>query len=96
MKVLIIGTHRSGTSNLMMALSEVFNLKHIPEPWNLKLNESLERNSENFTYPDILNRYGIVKSLVDHYPPSFDSCFDFDVSKDMLRYESNRKELKIF
>lgn len=77
MKVLIIGTHRSGTSNLMIALSEVFNLKHIPEPWNLKLNESLERNSENFTYPDILNRYGIVKSLVDHYPPSFDSCFDF-------------------
>ena len=46
MKILIIGTHRSGTSNLMMALSEVFEFKYIPEPWNQKLNESLDKAIE--------------------------------------------------
>ena len=77
MKILIIGTHRSGTSNLMMALSEVYNLKHIPEPWNIELNESLNRTTEYFTYPDILNRYGVIKSLVEHYPSTFNSASDF-------------------
>lgn len=77
MKILIIGTHRSGTSNLMMALSQVYNLKHIPEPWNLELNESLNRNIEYSSYPDILNRYGVVKSLVQHYPSKFNSASDF-------------------
>lgn len=77
MKILIIGTHRSGTSNLMMALSEVYNLKHIPEPWNIELNEYLNRTTEYFTYPDILNRYGVIKSLVEHYPSTFNSSSDF-------------------
>ena len=77
MKILIIGTHRSGTSNLMMALAQIYNLKHIPEPWNRELNESSNRNTEYFNYPDILNRYGVVKSLVQHYPSIFNSASDF-------------------
>ena len=77
MKILIIGTHRSGTSNLMMALAQIYNLKHIPEPWNRELNESSNRNTEYLNYPDILNRYGVVKSLVQHYPSIFNSASDF-------------------
>ena len=77
MKILIIGTHRSGSSNLMMALAKIYDLKYIPEPWNKQLNKSTNRTQNNFDYPNIVDNYGVVKSLALQYPDSFNSACDF-------------------
>lgn len=61
--ILIVGTHRSGTTNLTNALSRILNLKMLQEPWNYYL-----FNTDENKYPEVLKEYGVIKSLVQQLP----------------------------
>lgn len=80
-KVLIIGTHRSGTTNLLTSLSEVLDLKPLEEPWNKWLH-----GEGTYKYPDILPEYGIIKTLLEQIPPGW-STLDFYI--DLTKKYSN-------
>ena len=65
-KVLIIGTHRSGTTNLFNSLAEHLNLSSIEEPFNY-----YKWKTTKFSYPNDVFKYDVVKSLVTHIPFNF-------------------------
>ena len=65
-KVLIIGTHRSGTTNLFNSLGKHLNLSSIEEPFNY-----YKWGTDKFSYPNDVFKYDVVKSLVTHIPFNF-------------------------
>lgn len=68
-RILIIGTHRSGTTNLSKALKLTFSCNKLGEPWNQDINEyKLGPGAEPFPYPDGIKPYSIVKTLIQHLP----------------------------
>ena len=58
MRVLILGTHRSGTTNLTRTLGKVCNLLYVGEPWNSGL-----WSNETYKYPDVLKRFNLNNSI---------------------------------
>lgn len=58
--ILIVGPHRSGSTNLMKSLGKILGLKTIEEPWNYHLHDI-----GKFEYPYFLKDYGLVKSLIE-------------------------------
>jgi len=68
-RVVIIGTHRSGTSNLGRALSLNLGLNFLGEPWNQNINRvQLGPGIEPFPFPNSIKTYSVVKTLVEHLP----------------------------
>ena len=68
-RVVIIGTHRSGTSNLGRALSLNLGLNFLGEPWNQNINKvQLGPGIEPFPFPNSIKTYSVVKTLVEHLP----------------------------
>ena len=68
-RILIIGTHRSGTSNLGKALSTILGINFLGEPWNQNINSvQLGPGIEPFPFPNSIKSYSIVKTLVQHLP----------------------------
>jgi hypothetical protein len=68
-RVVIIGTHRSGTSNLGRALSLNLGLNFLGEPWNQNINRvQLGPGIEPFPFPNSIKTYSAVKTLVQHLP----------------------------
>lgn len=83
-KILIIGTHRSGTTNLFNAFNRIFHTRSVDEPFNHGLNEYiLGIKEELFSYPDEIKHFTLVKSLINHKPKNWESSIDFykDYSK---------------
>lgn len=80
-KILIIGTHRSGTSNLTASLAKTFRTKAVGEPWNRWLNqEKLGPGIEPYTYPDGIINFNIVKTLPQQVPLNYTkSSVEFNV-----------------
>ena len=71
-RILIVGTARSGTTNLSKALKYTFGLQKLGEPWNQDINEyKLGPGAEPFPYPDGIKPYSIVKTLIQHLPISW-------------------------
>jgi len=68
MRVLIIGTARSGTSQLQRAFKEINKFKRYGEPWNKNLRVHGEHNLTMFPYPYKFEDNCIVKTLVGQYP----------------------------
>ena len=58
--ILIVGPHRSGSTNLMNSLSKILGLYYIEEPWNYYLH-----SKGKYDYPFFLKDYGVVKSLIE-------------------------------
>ena len=83
-RVLIVGTHRSGTTNLANALSEILSLEMLQEPWNYYL-----FNEEENLYPEVIYKYGIIKSLVQQYPKSWKNNNIVDFYADLISKYSN-------
>lgn len=68
-RILIIGTHRSGTTNLSRSLKLTLGINKLGEPWNQDFNRyKLGENVEPFPYPDGIKPYSIVKTLIQHLP----------------------------
>ena len=80
-KILIIGTHRSGTSNLTITLAKTFRSKALGEPWNEWLNrERLGPGIEPYPYPDGIVNFNIVKTLSQQVPLTYTkSSVEFNV-----------------
>ena len=58
--ILIVGPHRSGSTNLMNSLSKILGSHCIEEPWNYYLH-----SKGKYDYPFFLKDYGVVKSLIE-------------------------------
>ena len=67
MKILIIATARSGSTNLLNVLSSLFNLKRFAEPWN----KSYIGEPYDFHQPHI------VKELIHHFE-NWDTVSNYD------------------
>lgn len=71
-RILIIGTHRSGTQTLTQAFSNVLNITSLQEPWNRKLHRP-----KVYKYPDCLKEFDCIKTLVEILPPGVDNYSEF-------------------
>lgn len=68
-RILIIGTHRSGTTNLSKSLKLSLGVNKLGEPWNQDFNRyKLGEGVEPFPYPDGIKPYSLVKTLIQHLP----------------------------
>lgn len=74
MKILILSTPRSGSTNLGKALGEVLNLKYIHEPFHI-----IRLRNNAFNYPKFINNFQVVKSLI-YQKPKYTSDFYTDIS----------------
>ena len=81
--ILIVGTHRSGTTNLLNSLAQIFDTSKIEEPWNYYLFSHHECK-----YPQILQQYGIVKSLVEQVPYYWKKEYTVDFYLDLIDHYS--------
>lgn len=84
MRVLIIGTHRSGTTNLTRTLGKVCNLLYVGEPWNYGL-----WKKETYKYPEVLKRFTLVKTIIEHVPYNLQGISIFDFYADLVTYFDN-------
>ena len=84
MRVLILGTHRSGTTNLTRTLGKVCNLLYVGEPWNYGL-----WSKETYKYPDVLKRFTLVKTIVEHVPYNLQGISIFNFYADLVTYFDN-------
>lgn len=74
MKILIIGTSRSGTTSLIKGLGRYFNYKKFGEPFNLSIYRDKQRISWPYHFPDDC----VVKTLSDQYPVGYKgTCIEF-------------------
>jgi len=68
-RILIVGTARSGTTNLSKALKYTFGLQKLGEPWNQQWNDyHLGPDTEPFPFPEGIKPYSLVKTLVQQLP----------------------------
>ena len=73
-RILIVGTHRSGTSNLGRALALSLGINFLGEPWNQNINKAQSGPGvEPFPFPNGIKPYSIVKTLVEHLPLEWES-----------------------
>lgn len=84
MRVLILGTHRSGTTNLTRTLGKICNLLYVGEPWNYGL-----WKKETYKYPEVLKRFTLVKTIVEHVPYNLQGISIFDFYADLVTYFDN-------
>lgn len=66
MRILIIGTPRTGTQSLLMGLGKVLNLEIIPEPFDIYNPHILKK------YPFTPRDRSITKTMINHVPTEFD------------------------
>lgn len=79
MKVLIIGTPRSGTSTLNRAIGTSANLKRYGEPWNRNLHSNI------LPFPYEFESKCVVKTLVNQIPYGYDNFPIHDFYSELLK-----------
>lgn len=71
MKILIIGSARSGTTTLLNAFVKVLGLKKFGEPWNKGL-----RGDKILPWPFTFPTNCVVKTLIEHKPDTFIGTYE--------------------
>ena len=72
MKILIIGTPRSGSSNITLSLSNILKLDSFQEPYNYS-----HPKLKNRIYPEISSKGIVIKTLFHQTPKNVTDCFKF-------------------
>jgi len=84
MKILIVGTPRSGTTSLIRGLGKTKNYRRYGEPWNKHI-------KERYPYPYSFHSNCIVKTLIEDLPAKFDDLKNLTFNEKLLKFYSEVK-----
>ena len=87
MKILIIGTPRSGTTSLIKGLGKTKNYQRYGEPWNKYIGDRYPR----YPYPYNFNSECVVKTLIENIPAEFENLKGLTFSEKLFKFYNELK-----
>jgi len=84
MKILIIGTPRSGTTSLIKGLGKTKNYQRYGEPWNKYI-------GDRYPYPFNFNSKCVVKTLIENIPAEFENLKGLTFDEKLFKFYNKVK-----